>query len=305
MRRRARVRPGGVQLRGASQDRRAVGREDRGEERDEGRPVGRAEEPGDVGRGDAAPRLRDRLVEERKTVAEAPGRRGGERRERGRLHPGGGLLVGVDGVPLAGGDLGEPVGDLRVGEPAEVEALAARQDRGGDLVPLRRREDEYGVGRRLLERLQERLEGGRGDRVDLVDDEDLPAVPHRRVADDLDQVAGLVDLAVRGAVDLERVDRAPLEDLLARLARPTRARGRPGGRPAVDAGRQEPRRGRLPDAARPREEVGVGHPVLGEGVRQGAHDLGLPDDVGEGPGAPLAGERDEGVRRHRRSRAPR
>ena len=300
-----RVRPRGLQLGGAPEDRRPVAGENRRQEGDEGGPVGGAEKEGDVARGDAATRLGDRLVEEREPVAQAPRRRGGERREGGGLDPGRRFLRRVDGVPLAVGDLGEPVSHLGVGEAPEVEALAAGEDRRRDLVPFRRREDEDGVRRRLLERLQERLERRRRDGVDLVDDEDLPAVPHRRVADDLDQVARLVDLAVRGAVDLEGVDGAPLEDLHARLARPARARGRSGGGPAVDAGGEEARRGRLPDAARPREEVGVSHPVLGQGVRQGTDDLGLSHDVRERPGAPLSREGDEGVRRHERTRAPR
>lgn len=271
-----RVRPRGLQLGGAAEHRGPVAGEDRRQERDEGGPVGGTEEEGDVAVGDAAAGLGDRLVQQREPVAKASRGRGGERREGGGLDPGRRLLRGVDGVPLAVGDLGEPVRDLGIGEAPEVEALAAGEDRRRDLVPLRRRQDEDGVRRRLLERLQQRLEGGRRDGVNLVDDEDLPAVPHGRVADDLDQVARLVDLAVRGAVDLEGVDRSPLEDLLARFARPARARGGAGGGTAVDAGGQETRRGRLPDAARPREEVGVGHPVLRQGIREGTDDLGSP-----------------------------
>ena len=50
---------------------------------------------------------------------------------------------------------------------------------------------------------------------------------------------------------------------------------------AVDRGREEARRRRLSDAARPREEVRVREPVGRVGVRQGPHDLLLADDVRE------------------------
>ena len=264
---------------------------------------------------DAAAGARGGLVEEREAVAEAARRGGGEGGERGALD--GGLLslrlapLVHDVEPLAPGDVGEAARDLVVREAAEVEALAARQDRRGDLVPLGRREDEDGVRRRLLERLQERLERGRRDRVDLVDDEDLPAVARRRVGHDLDEVARLVDLAVRGAVDLERVERAALEDLDARRAGAARRRGRAVRRVAVDGRGQEARRRGLADAARPREEVRVREPVGRDGVRQGADDLLLPDDVRERARPPLAGEGDVGGRiAHgpdctRRPRAPR
>jgi hypothetical protein len=61
----------------------------------------------------------------------------------------------------------------------KVVALAAAQDRDGDLVHLRRREDELHVRRRLLERLQERVPRRVREHVDLVHDVDLEAVARR------------------------------------------------------------------------------------------------------------------------------
>ena len=90
---------------------------------------------------------------------------------------------------------------------AEVVLLAAREDRVGDLVVLGRREDELDPGRRLLEGLQERVEGPRREHVDLVDDPDLVAVAGRVVARALAQLADLLDAVVRGAVDLLDVQR--------------------------------------------------------------------------------------------------
>src|SRR3989441_13329186 len=108
--------------------------------------------------------------------------------------------------------------------------------------------------RRLLEGLQERVEGVRREHVDLVDDEDLEAALERQVRGRLHQVAHLVDLGVRGAVDLEDVEGRALADLLAVRAGVARLRRR--APLAVEGLGEQPRRGGLADAARPGEEEG-------------------------------------------------
>ena len=115
--------------------------------------------------------------------------------------------------------------DLAGRDHAEVVALAAREDGVGELVVLGRREDELHVRRRLLERLQERVEGARREHVDLVDDADLEAVARGVVARALAQLAHLLDAVVGGAVDLLHVERGPGRDLHA--GRRTRRRARP------------------------------------------------------------------------------
>ena len=237
---------------------------------------------------------RGRLVEEREAVAEAARGRRSERGQRRALDAG---LLPLRLLPrvhdleaLAPGDVGEAAGDFVVRQPPEVEALAARQDRRGDLVPFGRRQDEDGVRRRFLEGLQQGLERGRGDRVDLVDDEDLSPVARRRVRHDFDEIARLVHLPVRGAVDLEGVERAALEHLHARRARAAGSRRRAVERAAVDRGREEARRRRLADAARARKKVCVRQPVGGNRVREGADDLVLPHDVRERARPPFPGE---------------
>jgi hypothetical protein len=60
-------------------------------------------------------------------------------------------------------------------DPAQVEALAAREDRDRDLADLGGREQELHMGRRLLERLEERVERRGAEHVHLVDDVDLVA----------------------------------------------------------------------------------------------------------------------------------
>ena len=295
----------------------AVGCQHRAEKRHERRAVRRAEERRDVALGHAAAGARGRLIEKRKAVAEAARGRRGERRQRRAFDRGlfpfrlGSRVHDLEAFAL--GDVREAAGHLVVGEAAEVEALAAREDRRRDLVALGRREDEDGVRRRFLEGLQKGLERGRGDRVDFVDDEDLAAVARRRVGHDLDEVARLIHLAVRGAVDLESIERAALEHLDARGALAAGSRRWAIGRVAVDGRREETRRGGLADAARPREEIRVRQPVGGDGVRQRPDDLLLADDVRERARPPLAGEGNIGrsvahvrtVHRGRVNRAPR
>ena len=61
---------------------------------------------------------------------------------------------------------------------------------------------------RLLDQLEQGVEALRGDHVRLVDDVDLVAAADRCEERPLAQVAGVVDAAVAGRVDLDHVDRA-------------------------------------------------------------------------------------------------
>ncbi len=82
--------------------------------------------------------------------------------------------------------------DLTV-DPLEVETLTARQDRHRDLADLGRREDEFGMLRRFLERLQQGVEGRGREHVDLVDDIDLVARRDRGIADALKNLPDIAD----------------------------------------------------------------------------------------------------------------
>jgi hypothetical protein len=88
----------------------------------------------------------------------------------------------------------------------EVEAVAAVDDRRRDLLSLGRREHEHGVGRRLLERLQERVPCSRREHVSLIEDVHLAAPAHGRVGDALAQLADVVDGVVRGRIHLDHVE---------------------------------------------------------------------------------------------------
>src|SRR5699024_4807810 len=86
---------------------------------------------------------------------------------------------------------------------------------GGDLVQLRGGQNEDQVGRRLLQDLQQGVEGGGGQHVDLVDD--VHPVAHRRRGVDglVPQGPDVVHAVVGGGVQLQNVQQAPAVDALA------------------------------------------------------------------------------------------
>ena len=158
----------------------------------------------------------DRLVEQGEGVAGGAFRRAGEHGER-RL---------VDGDLLLAGDVAHE-GDQAVGvDAAQIEALAARQDGDRDLPDLGGGEDELHMLGRLFQRLQQAVEGLRGEHVHLVDDVDLVAGDRRLVAHRLDDLADVVDAGVGGGVHLDDVDVAALHDGGAVLAHLVHVDGR-------------------------------------------------------------------------------
>src|SRR3546814_15316374 len=110
--------------------------------------------------------------------------------------------------------------------------MAARQNGGRDLPDLLGREDELHVLRRLLERLQQPVEGGLRQHGHFVDYVDLVARRHRTVADALDDLADVADAGARRGVHLQHVDVAVLGDRQAVVA----ASARPHRRPAAAVG---------------------------------------------------------------------
>ncbi len=167
----------------------------------------------------------------------------------------------------------------------KAEVLAARANGLWDVLRLRGRHHEDNVLGRLLERLQQGVEGSVGDLVRLIKDDDLEAIPRGTVARGIAQFTDLVDAAVCGGVDLKHVDGVALPDLQAGSALQT---GLSGGtdlgadRPlAVQRGGENAGDGGLADAAVARKDIPMRDAVLREGVQQRAGDVVLPDNVGE------------------------
>ena len=193
-------------------------------------------------------------------------------------------------------DAAELIGDRLRADGPELVDLRARQHRLRNLVELGRRHHEDDVRRRLFDRFEQGVERVARQLMDLVDDEDLVAVSHRRdrQAGD-DHLADVVDLRVRRRVDLEHVHVAAFGDLDARVAVAARIGRRPVH--AVQRPRQNPRRRRLADAARPGKHERLREPAALQRVAERARDRLLADDVGELLRPPLA--RDDLVRHSR------
>lgn len=84
-------------------------------------------------------------------------------------------------------------------------------------MALRGGQDEFGIRWRLLERLQESVEGIGGKHVDLVDDEHLVLSHLRRDAYLLNEVADIVHRVVAGSIQLMDAVRTSLVEGAARL----------------------------------------------------------------------------------------
>ena len=185
------------------------------------------------------------------------------------------------------------IADERRRQRLQLEDLRPRLDRLRHVLRIRRRHHELDVRRRLFDRFQQRVEGALRQAVDFVDDEDLEAIAHRRDRQRLDDdLAHGIDAGVGGAVDLEDVDVAALRDLDAGVALAARL----GRRSlfAIQRPREDPRRGRLPDAARARKDKGLRETPRRDGVLQRLDDAALADDVIEPLRAPFSGEGDVG-----------
>ena len=186
------------------------------------------------------------------------------------------------------GDLAQLGGNLLAGNRLEFKDLRSRQHGLGNLRELGGGHHEDDVRRRLFDRFQQRIERMRRQLMDLVDDEHLVAVSdrHNRQAGD-DHLTHVVDLRVRGRVDLEHVDVAPLGNFAARVARAARL----GRRPLHAAQRagQNARGRRLAHAARPRKHERLRDAVFLNRIFQRARHRRLADDIVELLRAPLAG----------------
>ena len=220
----------------ASSARARVVRADRVERAEQQVRVGDAEHGEHVLGRDLAPGVRDELLERAERVAERAGRVPGQQRDARR---------GRSSISSSLGDPRDHGGELLDRRPAEVEAVAAVDDRRQDLLRLGRREHEDRVRRRLLEGLEERVPRLRREHVRLVEDVDLVAAGDRRVGDALAQVADVVDGVVRRRVHLDDVERRRAGDRHARVA--LRRTARSSG-PARSSGR---RRGSSPSTSCP------------------------------------------------------
>jgi hypothetical protein len=115
----------------------------------------------------------------------------------------------VDFDPFAIRDLAKVRLDFPGRDRSEDELLATGKDRCRNLMSFGRCHDEGNVRRRFLQDFEKRIEGGRGQHVDFIDDEDFVPAAGRSVFGAFPQLPDIVDAGVRGCIDLEDVYRFP------------------------------------------------------------------------------------------------
>lgn len=199
--------------------------------------------------------------------------------------PGGG---GIEGDVFESGDVLEVGGDGFRGDRAEVEALAAGEDGGEDLVRLGGGEDEFHMRRWFFERLEQGVERRVREHVDLVDVVDFELAAGGGEADGFTEIADLFDAVVGGTVDFEHIERAAFGDFDADVFLGVELGFRAIG--AIQGFGENAGGGGFAGATRADEEVGVGEALLGDRIAQRADDMILTEDVVEGFGTVFSGE---------------
>ena len=136
--------------------------------------------------------------------------------------------------------------------------------------------DEYCVCGRLLEGLEEGIEGRLREHMDLVYDEDRIAACLRRNLDLLHQGLDILDTIVGSGVKLVDAVGAAFLERQAGLAFAARLHILPRVG-AVDGLGEESRRAGLADATRAAKQIGVRQLPPEDGISQGAGDIILTD----------------------------
>ena len=170
----------------------------------------------------------------------------------------------------------------------ETELLAPRRDGRRNFMNFGRTQNEHHPLGRLLQRLQQRVEGIVRNLVRLVHDEDFVTVARRAVADILPQFAHLIDAAIGRRVNLDHVHTVACRHFQATGA--NSARIRRGAVHAIQAAGHNSRHGSLARAALAAEYVAVRNPPLRDRVLQRRPDMFLTYQFGKGCGTVFSGD---------------
>ena len=206
------------------------------------------------------------LVEQRQRIAHRAVRLVGDHVQR--------LVVHRD--PLLARDVPQVADDVRHPDAIEIVGLAAAQDGRQDLVLLRRRQDEDGVCRRLLQRLQEGVESRLRQHVHLIDDVHRIASHLRRNLHLVHQRLDVLHAVVGRRIQLVDAVRTPLGERAAGVALPAGLQVRSGIR-AVDGLGENARRTRLAHAPGAAEKICVRELPALDRVLEGPRDVVLSD----------------------------
>ena len=184
------------------------------------------------------------------------------------------------------GDILHPLCDVLRPDAGKIIPLAAGQDGGRHLLDLGGGQNKNDMGRRFFQRLEQRIEGRRGQHVHLVDDVYLILAGAGGVGSLIPQVADIVHAVVGCGVHLHHIQNAAVVDALADLAF---AAGVAVLRvQAVDRLGKDLGTGGLAGAAHAGEQVGVAHTAGGDLIAQGRHDTALTHYIFKPLGSPLA-----------------
>jgi hypothetical protein len=171
----------------------------------------------------------------------------------------------------------------------ELVPLAARQHRRRDLVHFGRRQHEDGMCGRLLQRLEQGIEGGRGKHMHFINNIDFIAAQVRGEVDLIAQAAHILHAGIGSCIDLDQVQEAALVERQAVLALVAGRLARSSARQLTALAKQASGGG-LAGAARPGEQVGVGNAPCSQRIAQRLHDVFLSDDLVPLLGSPFTVE---------------
>ena len=180
----------------------------------------------------------------------------------------------------------QPGGDDLRRDAAEIVPLAPGQNGGGHLMDLGGGQNKQNVLRRLLQRLEQRIEGAGGQHVDLVDDIDALFQRGGGKGGLLPDVPDVVHAVVGGGVDLTDVQSRVLQNS------PAGGAGVAGAaidgvlaahRPGQDLGA-----GGLSGAAGAGEQIGMAGAPGGHLAAQRGGDMVLAENIVKGQGPPFA-----------------
>ena len=246
------------------------------EQADQEIPRDHAQHGLDSGGSNLAAAVSDGLVEQTQGIAHAAVRGMGEQAQ--------GVFIGFHAFLLQQG--GQVLADLLRRHALEVELQAARQHRHRQLLRIGGGEQEFHMGRRLFQRLQQGIEAVLGEHVHLVDEIHLETAAAGRVLHIVEQFAHVVHAGARGGIDLDQIDAAALVDLDTggALAAGLRA----DALLAVEGLGKDACDGRLADTAGAGEQIGMVQPLGIQSVDQGLQHMLLPHHLAEVARSPLA-----------------
>ena len=190
-------------------------------------------------------------------------------------------------------NMGQVLDQHRWRHGPQVELQATRQHGDRYFLGVGGGQHKFQVIRRLLQGLQHRIESGVGEHVHLVDHEHLETPLNRLVYRLFQQGLNLVHTPVGGRIEFGVVHKTPGINVATGIANPA-GLGRDAtltvGALAIERLGQNARHRGFAHPPRAREQIGMVQALLGQGIDQGAHHMGLPHHLGEVFGAVFAGE---------------